>query len=649
MTQISLSRLVNRKNLTAFLCAIALQATAQQTLNSLQEYKKTYTGVNELIISDKSSYDIFVDNKKLRVLQDNYHESMILSESGIQNNEESFAYSELVKLNDYEAFSVVNDKGKDKKVKVTQTNEKQAQENSVFFNNVKERQLIFPNLEAGARKVYDVQTEFLDPFLLQSFIFGSNLPMLNSTLEVRTDKDINIGYKIFNDPKNSIEFSKSEKKGKWIYRWTLKDVKAVKFEPNNPGFRYVIPHIDIYVKDYTVDQKKIDVLDDTPKLYNYYKSFIKDLNKTENPELKALSVELTKGLGSDPEKVKKIFYWVKDNIKYIAFENGYEGFIPREASVVYERKFGDCKDMASIVSAMCHYAGVANVSVSWIGTRDIPYSYEELSTPAVDNHMIAVYNDNGNYVFLDATDRETRYGIPTAFIQGKEALVSNGDTFKIITVPVVPAENNETVETIKLKFDKDNLIGSGAVSYNGFGRSNILAQLGDASNKTRFDMIKSLVLKGNNKFNLKEYTEANASDRDKPYEVNFSFGLPDYVLHVDKELYINLFLEKIFDKFALEADRVSAFDLDYLSSYSGRYDLELPKNFTVKSLPGNFALDNAVMHVDCNYANANGDVSLTLKISLKKLLLEPADFAMWNETIKKLKSTYTQTLILAEK
>jgi len=648
MIQMQLLKLSNR-NFIALSMFLSLQASAQVTQSSFQEYKKTYKDFNELIISDKNSYDIFVDNKKLRVLQDNYYESMILTENGIQNNQENFSYSELVKLNEYEAFSIINDKGKDRKIKVTQTNEKQSRQNAIFYNDVKERQLIFPNLEAGARKVYSVQTEFLDPFLLQSFVFGNNYPILNSTLEVRTDKDINIGYKIFNDPTNSIEFTKSEKKGKNIYRWTLKDVKAVKMEPNNPGFRYFIPHINVYVKDYMVDKKKIDVLDNTEKLYEYYKSFVKNLNKTEDADLKELTTELTAGQTSDTEKIKKIFYWVKDNIKYIAFENGYEGFIPREASLVHKRKFGDCKDMASIISSMADYAGLKNVTISWIGTRDIPYSYEQLSTPAVDNHMIAVFNDNGNYIFLDATDRETRYGIPTAFIQGKEALLNNGDTYKIITVPIVEAENNVVNEKVKLSLDHEKIIGSGIVNYNGFSRSNILSQIGDASNKTRFEMIKSLVIKGNNKFHLKEYSEENIADRDKPYQVNFSFDLDDYAMKVDKEVYINLFLDRMYEKMTLETDRVTPFDLEYLTMYNGRYDLELPKNYAVKYLPENFSLDNAVMKADFQYTNSSGIVSLIAKIKLKKILLEQPDFALWNETVKKLKNSYTQTLILTEK
>ena len=48
---------------------------------------------------------------------------------------------------------------------------------------------------------------------------------------------------------------------------------------------------------------------------------------------------------------------------------------------------------------------------------------------------------------------------------------------------------------------KDKLIGSGNIEFRGYNRSHILAAIGDATNKTRFEMIKGLVLKGNNKFN----------------------------------------------------------------------------------------------------------------------------------------------------
>jgi transglutaminase-like putative cysteine protease len=617
--------------------------------NLLEEYRKQYPDFNELVLNDSQIYDFSIENSKLKVIQDNHYESVVLKENGIQSNKESFSYSDLVKLQSYDAFTVIYENGKEKKIKVSQTNEIQSGQSSAFYDDVKERQLIFPNLEAGAKKVYNYQTEFIDPFLLHKFLFGSHLPVKNSTLEIRTEKNIDIGYKIFNDPSNSIQFSRTEKKGKWIYKWTLKDVKPIKFEGNSPGFLYIVPHINVYIKDYTVNNKKVEVLDDVNKLFAYYKGFTKNLNQTEDPTLKAISLKVTEHLTNDDDKVKAIFYWVKDNIKYIAFENGYEGFIPREASFVCERKFGDCKDMASIITAMAQYANIKNVFIAWIGTREIPYSYDELATPAVDNHMIAVYKKGEEYLFLDATDKETLYGIPTAFIQGKEALFGEGNTYKIIRVPIVPAERNEIFEQVKLKIDKDKLVGSGKIEFNGYNRSRILLRIGDASNKTRFEMIKSLVLKGNNKFNLKDFTEDNIRDRDKPYQINYNFDLGNYIVKVDKEMYVNLFLDKPLEKVSIEKDRSAQFEFEHLNYINSQYELDIPQNYTVQYLPKNFSLDNAYIKADIVYEVKNNKIFLNLRLKQKKLLLDKPDFELWNKTIKDLKNNYADTLILLEK
>ncbi|WP_185963908.1 DUF3857 domain-containing transglutaminase family protein [Flavobacterium restrictum] len=620
-----------------------------QAQNSLQEYKTAYPNFNELVLNDAQNYTISIKDKKLKIIQDNQYESMILSENGIQNNQESFSYSELVKLNSYDAYTVINDNGKERKIKVTQTTEKQAQESSVFYNDIKERQLTFPNLEAGAKKVYHYQTEYIDPYLLHQFIFGSNFPVINSSLEIKTDKEINIGYTIFNDPKNTIAFSKTEKKGKWIYKWTLNNIKPVKYESNSPGYLYLIPTLSIFIKDYTVDGKTIPVLGTEQNLFDYYKGFVKNLNEKEDPDLKALTLDITKNQTNDVDKIKSIFYWVKDNIKYIAFENGYEGFIPREASFVYKRKFGDCKDMASIISGMAKYANIPNTTIAWIGTRSIPYTYAELPTPSVDNHMIAIFKSGEEYLFLDATDKETRYGIPTAFIQGKEAMFNNNGAYKIIPVPVVPAEKNEIKEVVKLAIDKTKLVGSGTMELSGYNRSHTLSRIGDASNKTRFEMIKSLVLKGNNKFNLKEFKEENITEREKPYAIAFTFDLDNYIIKVDKEIYINLFLDKIYDKLTIEKDRISKFQFEFLTLNTIQYELEIPKNYTVKYLPKNCSIDNALLKADLIYTLKDTKLQLNISISQKKLLLDTTDFELWNETIKKLKTNYTETLILLEK
>jgi len=292
---------------------------------------------------------------------------------------------------------------------------------------------------------------------------------------------------------------------------------------------------------------------------------------------------------------------------------------------------------------------VKNVHIAWIGTRDIPYSYNELPTPAVDNHMIALYKKGEEYIFLDATDKETLYGIPTGFIQGKEALYGDADSYKIVPVSIVPAEKNEIKEQVKISIEKDKLVGSGKIEFNGYSRSRILSRIGDATNKIKFEMIKSLVLKGNNKFNLKEYITENISDRDKPYQINYNFDLENYIVKVDKEIYVNLFLDKPLEKVIIEKDRTSQFEFEHLNYINSRYEMEIPTNCTVKYLPKNFSLDNNHLKADFVYEVLNNKIILTVQLKQKKLMLDKSDFELWNKTIKELKNNYSDTLILLEK
>ena len=640
------SKLLNNSRILLLLIGFGFSSTAQ---NGLEDYKKQFPDFNEVVLLDYQGYDIFIENKKIKIIQNTSFESMILSENGIHNNKESFTYSELVKLIDYDAYSVVNIKGKEKKIKVSQTAEKNSSSSSVFFDDIKERQLIFPNLETGSKKVYHYKREFVDPFLLHKYMFIGGFPIKNATFEVKTDKNINIGYKIFNDPNNTIEFEKKEVKGKFVYTWTLKDVKAYKFESNNPGILHSAPHIDIYIKDYTINNTKTEVLDDIDLLHKYYQGFVTNINKKECIDLKKITEEITKDKTTEEEKIKSIFYWVKDNIKYVAFENGYEGFIPREASLVFERKFGDCKDMANIIVSMAAYANVKNVNLSWIGTREIPYSYTELATPAVDNHMIASYKKGDEYIFLDATDRETRFGLPSSFIQGKEALVNNGTTYNIVKVPVVSAINNKVDDIVKIKIQNDKLIGNGRMEFNGFNRSMTLMQIGDASGKSRFEMIKSLVLKGNNKFNLNSYTEENIGNRDLPYFVNYDFELDNYLIKVDKEVYLNPFLHKIFEKNPIQKDRITGYDFEIISFFNSEYEYVIPSNYSLKYIPKDFTLENELLKVGTTYTKGDNKITVKYTFEVKKLVIEPNDFQLWDESIKKMKSNYSETLILIEK
>lgn len=623
----------------------AVIATAQ----TWQELRQKHPGYNEYILEESQSYSISVVKDKLHVTSDNYYESVILSDLGIHNNQESFVYSQLIPVKSFEAYSVITNNGKERKVPISRAVDAAVDQRNIFHSDVKEKKLTFAGLHVGARKVYKYQNEFVDPYLLHRFIFNNYYPAKEYKLEIQSDKNIDIGYRIFNDPNNSISFSKTERKGKWIYTWTLSQTAPFRYEDFNPGYLYSVPHIIFFIENYTLNNEKVPVLGTVELLYEYYKNFTENLNKTEDENLKRTTLGIIEGLNSNDEKIKAIYYWVQNNIKYVAFEEAYQGFIPREAKLVYERKFGDCKDMSSIITEMAKYAEIPNVNLTWIGSRNIPYTYHEVPTPAVDDHMIATYEKpDGSIYFLDATDSFTKFGLPSYFIQGKEAMIQNGNTYKLVKVPVVKAAENLSQHETEISLDGNLLKGKSKAQIHGLAKTQFLSELGDAQNKTRQDLLKTLLELGNNKFRLKNFTETHITEKDLPYQVDFNFELDNYAIQAGNETYLNLFLEKPFQNVNIANDRQSDYDFDYLikNQYSVRF--KIPEGVKISYYPKDFSASNDLLDYEIRYTVEEDEILLDFRIETKKLLLKKSDFDLWNQTLNELKSHYNETIIITK-
>ena len=88
-----------------------------------------------------------------------------------------------------------------------------------------------------------------------------------------------------------------------------------------PGRSYLYPHILVIAKSFTKDGATTTLFKSNADLYNWYKSLIA-MMKDDTTVMKSKVNELTANAKTDDEKIKNIYYWVQDNIRYIAFEDG---------------------------------------------------------------------------------------------------------------------------------------------------------------------------------------------------------------------------------------------------------------------------------------------------------------------------------------
>lgn len=147
-----------------------------------------------------------------------------------------------------------------------------------------------------------------------------------------------------------------------------------------------------------------------------------------------LTDEITAGCTDELEKIRRTYAYVQQNIRYIAFENGLAGHRPDRPAEVLRKRYGDCKGMALLLRTLLKAQGF-DARMAYIGTDDIASSPDEVPTLAAINHAFCLLFHQGKRYCLDATYRYLPPEDIPQGIQGRKALVENGDSCLILTLP----------------------------------------------------------------------------------------------------------------------------------------------------------------------------------------------------------------------
>jgi transglutaminase-like putative cysteine protease len=253
----------------------------------------------------------------------------------------------------------------------------------------------------------ETEKKYFDSKYLTSVYFHSFYPAKEKIIRIKVPDWLQLDIREFNFEGYKVTRQKTTEKGATVYHFKLLNLEALKNENRAIGMAYQFPHLVLVVKSFSYEGKTEKGFAGVGDLYNWYQYLYKKaVNKPD--ELKAKVTELTNGRSTDIDKVKSIFYWVQDNIRYIAFEDGLAGFIPATAQDVFRSKYGDCKGMANLITEMLKLAGL-DAHMTWIGTRHIPYDYS-LPSLAVDNHCISTVIIAGKEYFLDGTEKYIPFG-----------------------------------------------------------------------------------------------------------------------------------------------------------------------------------------------------------------------------------------------
>src|SRR5471030_632537 len=81
------------------------------------------------------------------------------------------------------------------------------------------------------------------------------------------------------------------------------------------------------------------------------------------PEIKQKVAALTATIPAPLDKMKAIADFMQRDVRYVAISLGIGGIQPHTASEVFNHRYGDCKDKATLMSAMLQEIGVESYYV----------------------------------------------------------------------------------------------------------------------------------------------------------------------------------------------------------------------------------------------------------------------------------------------
>ncbi|HZY82521.1 MAG TPA: transglutaminase-like domain-containing protein [Cyclobacteriaceae bacterium] len=642
-------RLLNVKLLSAFLLCAAGAAYGQSDVWKKMQGK--FPGEPAVYVERSEVLNLVLEGDSIKAWSDLMQDMLHLKDQSDVYSDKRIYGSSFREISDIKAKTLVWDKNRYKEMNVTNFKKNDSRSDGVFYDDSYYYSFDFPSVESQSRTLLEYRENVKDVRFVSGYMMQSNLPHALSTYTIKASKGIDVSFKVINDKENRISFQKTEKGGFVYYQWTAKDLPALDYDSGSPSLSYFSPFVECHIRSYTTKKGTTRVLSDLTDLHRWYNTFVKDLNKNPSPELTNIVNDIKSKSKTEADIVKNVFYWVQDNIQYIAFEQGMRGLIPHSGSYVCEKRYGDCKDMANLIVTMSQMAGVNNVYHTWIGTRDLPYRYTEFPTPIVDNHMIATYvPSEGKYIFLDGTGSYTKYGLPSSMIQGKEAFINLApDKYEVKVVPEIAPEESGRVDSVKLKIEGNKIVGSGKAKYYGFTKvfSGYDLDRGDQEG-IRNGAIK-LVAKGSNKFNLRNYQIANLANQDLPNELTYEFDVADYFQTIGDETYINLDLTKDFYNASIKAERKTPKESEYKYEADEIVELQIPEGLKVEYLPPNAAWAGDLFALSVSYTETEGKVVYRKKIKLNYLMMTSEQFPDWNKAVKAVSEASKESIVLKKK
>lgn len=511
--------------------------------------------------------------------------------------------------------------------------------NFPLYSNVRVFIISFPEVVEGACIEYKLKVQrnqLINKKDFQlSYPIQSSEPILDARLVIEVPEDKTIALKKLNEQYNSFGAElnpRIEKRaGLTRYSWAFKDIPQIIPEANMPAQVEINPTM------------LISTFKDWEGIYQWWWSLAKDKIKTDEA-IRQKVKELTHGLKTEEEKIRALYNFCAQKIRYVAVEYGQGGHEPHKAADIYANKYGDCKDQAILLVSMLKEARIDAWPVL-IATKEY-YNLSEDFPAVFFNHCIAAVAVGKKTVFLDPTAETCSFGDLPAADQERRIFACKESGFQIESTPFYPAEHNLVKQACVIKIEGDEgIIGEKRVlvqgRYDQGQRYLFLYTPPELIKEKLEERIQEISIGAT----LSRYLIKNLPNLNEPTVLEYAFKGPEYWTQAGP-LRIFPQLAGLDVSLVAKDTRRYPIEFDIAEEREVTYEIGLPPHFHVKYMPEKLVQDSPWIQFKVEYGYKDRTISFRQNIRIKKRLVAQEEYAAFKQMYETIAKKIKQKIIV---
>jgi hypothetical protein len=468
-----------------------------------------------------------------------------------------------------------------------------------FFEDDKIKVANAPGRDPGGVVAYEYEQR-IRPFLTEkTWFFQSDLPSLSQTFTLELPAGFTYGTVWAHHPQTKAADLENQR-----WRWEMNDVPAIDLDHVllRPSALSLSGRMTVHYSGAGVPALTEG---SWQSIGEWYQTLAKD-RLVATPEIAAKANELAAGKTDFYDKTEVIAEFVQKQVRYFAIEMGIGGFQPHFAGDVFHNRYGDCKDKATLLSAMLSSVGIHS-ALMMVDTRR---GVVDPNAPSiVGNHMIAAIEipkgytspklhsviaaKNGRqYLIFDPTWDKTPFGQLEHGLQGGYGLLLEGEQSQIVALPVLPPDLNTIHRIASFQLEPDGSL-KGTVTEERFGdiseNRRSLYTMGDA--KQQSDFLDNVLNQDFTAFTVSAFKVQNAEALNKNLTTSYSLHADHFGRVMGPLLMIR---PRVLGSEDLETDheaRRVPINLRETLQTTDDFNIELPPGYAVDETPDPVKLD----------------------------------------------------------